>query len=103
MAFQSGFEHIVREGESMAPYTWLRLGGEAEYFAEPTSLEELAQLVQRCRQEDTPVRLLGGGSNVLVRDEGVKGLVIHLSLGQFCDVRAADGGLSAGGAPSCRT
>ena len=97
MPFQSGFEHILREREALAPYTWLRLGGEAEYFAEPTNVDELAQLVQRCHQEDLPVRLLGGGSNVLVRGEGVKGLVIHLSAGQFCAVNADDGGLVAGG------
>lgn len=97
MPFQSGFEHILREREALAPYTWLRLGGEAEFFAEPTSIEELAQLVQRCHQEDMPVRLLGGGSNVLVRGEGVKGLVIHLSAGQFCSVSADEGGITAGG------
>ena len=97
MPFQSGFEHILRQREAMAPYTWLRLGGEAEYFAEPTSVEELAQLVQRCHQEDMPVRLLGGGSNVLIRGEGVKGLVIHLSAGRFCGLSAGDGVLAAGG------
>lgn len=97
MPFESGFEHVLREREALAPYTWLRLGGEAEYFAEPTSVDELAQLVQRCHQEDMPVRLLGGGSNVLIRGEGVKGLVIHLSAGQFCAVHADGGGLVAGG------
>jgi UDP-N-acetylmuramate dehydrogenase len=97
MPFQSGFEHILREREPMAPYTWLRLGGEAEYFAEPTNVDELAQLVQRCRENDTPVRLVGGGSNVLVRDEGVHGLVIHLSAAQFGQVRTDDDGLTAGG------
>ena len=86
MAFQSGFEHVVREGELLAPYTWLRLGGEAQYFAEPTNLDELTELVRRCRQDDMPVRLLGEGSNLLVRDEGVAGLVIHLSIAQFGEV-----------------
>lgn len=97
MPFQSGFEHILREREPMAPYTWLRLGGEADYFAEPTNVDELAQLVKRCREEDTPVRLVGGGSNVLVRDEGVRGLVIHLSAAHFCQVRTDHDGLTAGG------
>jgi len=97
MPFESGFEHVLREREALAPYTWLRLGGEAAYFAEPTNVDELAQLVQRCHQEDMPVRLLGGGSNVLIRGEGVKGLVIHLSAGQFCAVHADGGGLVAGG------
>jgi len=97
MAFQSGFEHIVREGELLAPYTWLRLGGEAQYFAEPTNVDELTELVRRCRQDDMPVRLLGGGSNLLVRDEGVAGLVIHLSIAEFGEVSATDGVVTAGG------
>jgi UDP-N-acetylmuramate dehydrogenase len=97
MAFKDGFEHILREGELLAPYTWLRIGGEAEYFAEPTGIDELAQLVRRCHQEDLPVRLLGGGSNVLVRDEGVPGLVIHLSAAQFCAVTVEDNEIVAGG------
>lgn len=97
MSFQSGFEHILREREPMAPYTWLRLGGEAEYFAEPTNVEELAQLVKRCREEDLPVRLVGSGSNVLVRDEGLRGLVLHLSSAQFAQVQRDQDGLTAGG------
>jgi UDP-N-acetylmuramate dehydrogenase len=97
MPFQSGFEHILREREPLAPYTWLRLGGEAEHFAEPTTVDELAQLVKRCRDEDMSVRLMGGGSNVLVRDEGVRGLVIHLSAAQFGHVQADRDGLSVGG------
>jgi UDP-N-acetylmuramate dehydrogenase len=97
MPFQSGFEHILRERETLAPYTWLRLGGAAEYFAEPTSVDELAQLVKRCREEDLPVRLLGGGSNILVRDDGVSGLVIHLSAAQFGHITAERDGLTVGG------
>lgn len=97
MPFQSGFEHILREREPLAPYMWLRLGGEAEYFAEPTNVDELAQLVKRCREEDMPVRLLGGGSNVLIRDDGVGGLVIHLSAAQFGHVTAERDGLTVGG------
>lgn len=97
MAFQSGFEHIVREGELLAPFTWLRLGGEAQYFAEPTNVDELMELVRRCRQDDMPVRLLGAGSNLLVHDEGVAGLVIHLSAAEFGEVSAKDGVLTAGG------
>lgn len=42
MGVFSEFEHVVREKESLAPYTWFRLGGAAEYFAEPTTPEELA-------------------------------------------------------------
>jgi UDP-N-acetylmuramate dehydrogenase len=97
MPFQSGLEHIVREAELLAPYTWLRLGGAAEYFAEPTAVDELRELARRCQQEGRSVRLLGGGSNVLVRDEGVAGLVVHLSAATFCELTVRNGIVVAGG------
>ena len=74
-----GFEKIVREAEPFAPHTWFQLGGPAEFFAEPNSVEELAALVRRCHDAGVPIRLLGGGSNLLVRDDGVEGLVVRLS------------------------
>ncbi|MEX2316913.1 MAG: UDP-N-acetylmuramate dehydrogenase [Pirellulales bacterium] len=77
----------VREQEPLAERTWFKLGGPAQYFAEPSSESELVAIVQRCRDEGLPVRLLGGGSKVLVRDEGVAGMIITLSHPSFCDVR----------------
>ena len=58
----AGFEHITRENEPLAPYTWLRVGGAAEYFAEPTSVEELAALLRHCHSGGLPVWVVGGGS-----------------------------------------
>jgi UDP-N-acetylmuramate dehydrogenase len=92
-----GFEKIVRQQEPLAQRTWLRLGGPAEFFAEPNSVDELAALVRRCRNEDVPIRLLGGGSNVLVRDEGVSGMVINLSSPAFSQIRIAGSHVTAGG------
>lgn len=97
MSWLEGLEHIVLEGESLAPFTWLRLGGPAQYFAEPTSTDELAQLVGRCREQGVPVRLLGGGSNILVPDEGVDGMVIHLSAATFCGITVEGSTIRAGG------
>jgi UDP-N-acetylmuramate dehydrogenase len=97
MALWSGLEHIVVEAEPLAAHTWFRLGGAARYFAEPTSRDELATLVRRCREHDLPVRLLGGGSNVLVRDKGVDGLVIRLSAPEFGDITAKGHTIRAGG------
>lgn len=96
MGLLSGFEHFTREGELLAPYTWLRLGGEAQYFAEPTTVEELAALVKRCYETETPVHLLGGGSNVLAADTGVAGVVIHLAAPAFCSLNVAGRVVSAG-------
>jgi UDP-N-acetylmuramate dehydrogenase len=96
MGFLSGFEHIGRESEPLAPLTWFRLGGPAEYFAEPTSIDELAGLVKRCHEEGTPLRVLGGGSNVLVRDEGVAGLVLSLTAAAFSEIEVNAAIVSAG-------
>ena len=41
MALLEGFEHFIREQEPLAPYTWIRLGGPAEFFAEPTTVDGL--------------------------------------------------------------
>ena len=59
MSLFSGFEKIVRQQEPLARHTWFQLGGPAEYFAEPNSVDELAALVRRCREAQVPVRLLG--------------------------------------------
>jgi UDP-N-acetylmuramate dehydrogenase len=97
MAFTTGFEKIVRASEPLAPHTWLRLGGTAEYFAEPNNVEELAGIVRRAHDEGLAVRLLGGGSNVLVRDQGVSGLVIRLSSPSFNEIQIQKNVVTAGG------
>ena len=96
MSFPAGFEHIVRENEPLGPHTWLRLGGPAQYFAEPTSIEELATLVKRCHETALPVRVLGGGSNILVRDEGVKGVVVSLAPAAFGRISVSGRRVTAG-------
>lgn len=97
MTLIAGFEHIVRENEPLAPCTWLRIGGPAQYFAEPTSIDELQALVARFREQDLPVRVLGGGSNLVVRDEGVPGLVLRLSAPAFSEITVEGTTIRAGG------
>ena len=97
MSIISGLEHIVRENEPLAPYTSLRIGGVAEHFAEPTNVDELTELVRRFSAAGLPIRLLGGGSNILVRDEGVPGLVIQLTAPAFCQLEVKGDLLIAGG------
>jgi UDP-N-acetylmuramate dehydrogenase len=97
MSFLTGFEDVVRQGEPLAMHTWFQLGGPAEYFAEPETVEQLIALIQRCHEEGVDVRLLGQGSNILVRDEGVPGMVLHLSAPVFCAIRAERRSLAAGG------
>jgi UDP-N-acetylmuramate dehydrogenase len=96
MSLLTGFEPIVRQGETLAQHTWFRLGGAAEYFAEPRSIDELQALVRRGAAEGIPIRLLGGGSNVLVRDEGVPGMVVSLSDPAFGAIAAKERKVTAG-------
>lgn len=97
MSLVKGFEQFVKQAEPLAPHTWFQLGGPAEYFAEPPTVEALQDLVRRACDEGLAVRLLGGGSNILVRDEGVAGLVVHLAADVFSKISLGDHTLTAGG------
>ncbi|WP_244420380.1 UDP-N-acetylmuramate dehydrogenase [Isosphaera pallida] len=70
----------------LAPLTWFRVGGPASRLARPRHTEELAAVYTRSREAGLPIRLLGGGSNVLARDAGVDGVVIHLESPAFSDL-----------------
>lgn len=64
-------------GVPLAPFTTFLVGGPAEYLVEARSSEEILQALRLAAAHGVPVTLLGGGSNVLVSDRGVKGLVIR--------------------------
>jgi UDP-N-acetylmuramate dehydrogenase len=70
--------NVVQEHVSLRPFTTLKVGGEAEYFVTVSSEESLAEAVSFADEHSLPVHILGGGSNTLVPDEGVRGLVIHM-------------------------
>src|SRR4051812_42066630 len=92
------FREIVRAAEPMAQLTWFRLGGPADFLARPQGVESLAALLLRCQELGVEARILGGGSNVLVRDEGVRGLVVHLESPAFSDLTIEDNRVTAGAA-----
>ena len=71
----------VRFALPLARYTSFRIGGPADVFAEPTTLEELRMLLALLHAENLPFFLLGGGTNILVSDTGVRGVVIKLGDG----------------------
>jgi len=97
MGLLTGFENVVRRNEPLAMHVWFQLGGHAEYYAEPENTDQLVELVHRCHDEDVEMRLLGQGSNILVRDEGVPGMVFHLSAPAFCGIRIEGRSIIAGG------
>src|SRR5262249_3228321 len=90
------FAPIVKPNEPLAPYTYFKLGGQAEMLVQPRSGEELAAVVRRCVEKRIPLRILGGGSNVLVRDEGVRGVVLRLSAPVFTDIKVEGKRVRAG-------
>ncbi len=67
----------VRTGVSLAPFTTFRVGGPAEWFVETRGSDEIVTALTIAHAMQVPVTLLGGGSNVLVSDAGVRGLVIR--------------------------
>ena len=69
----------VKIAEPLARYTSMKIGGPADYFLEAQTVDALAQVLPLLRRYDTPVCLLGNGSNVLISDRGVRGGVIHLA------------------------
>ena len=60
---------------NLAKYSWFQVGGNAEYFFEPKNLEELQNFL---KNNDKNITIIGGGSNLLIRDGGVDGVVILL-------------------------
>lgn len=70
---------LIEHNVPLAPHTTLELGGAAEHFARVRSREQLLEALTWAAKESLPVTVLGGGSNVLVNDRGVSGLVIKLA------------------------
>ena len=71
----------VEENVVLAPYTTFKVGGPADLFVCPKNLVELLDVIALCKEADTPYFLLGAGSNLLVSDKGVRGVVIKLGDG----------------------
>jgi len=69
---------IIKD-RALGELCWFGVGGPADYYSEAGTVEEACALVQWARERDVPLRVLGEGANVIVRDEGVRGMVIRLT------------------------
>jgi len=87
---------VVRANEPLAKRTTLRVGGPADVYAEPASEADLAAALHFAAQQHLPVFVLGRGSNLLIRDGGVRGLVICLAQPHFTRIAVADERLHCG-------
>ena len=88
----------LQEGEILSGHTSFRIGGPADLFAVPDTLEEAVRIAALCARESVPCHVLGGGTNILVSDKGVRGVVMDLTL--LSGLRADDTLVTAlGGTP----
>jgi UDP-N-acetylmuramate--L-alanine ligase/UDP-N-acetylenolpyruvoylglucosamine reductase len=69
-------ESRVRRNEPLAKKTTLRVGGPADWYVEPASETDLATVLRFCGERQIPITILGRGSNLLIRDGGIRGVVI---------------------------
>jgi UDP-N-acetylenolpyruvoylglucosamine reductase len=86
----------IDEDVALSRFTTIGTGGPARAFARPATVDELQQALQWARDRDLPVATIGLGSNLLVADEGFRGLVLKLD-GELTAVEARDELLVAGG------
>ena len=82
--------------EPMRRHTTMLCGGPAQFWIEPSSFEAFAELTSYCKNRGIPQRVVGRGSNLLVRDGGIRGAVIHPSGGALSDVSVDDDKITAG-------
>ncbi|MBC7821270.1 MAG: FAD-binding protein, partial [Planctomycetaceae bacterium] len=90
MSLLEDFSDILQHDKPLAPLTWMNLGGPAQFFIEPRDQAELQRVVVCCHENGIPIHVLGGGSNLLIRAEGVSGAVIRLANASFAEL-AVDG------------
>jgi UDP-N-acetylenolpyruvoylglucosamine reductase len=77
---------VVRVNEPLASHTTLKVGGKADCYVEPTSEADLTALTRWCWSERVPLFVLGRGSNLLIRDGGLRGVVVCLANPAFARV-----------------
>lgn len=82
--------------EPMNRHTTYLIGGAAQYWVEPRTIEGFAEVVRHLRSASVPIRVIGRGSNLLVKDGGIRGAVIHPAKGEFEEVRVEGETLIAG-------
>ncbi len=83
MTIFKGLEDIVQKDFPLGPMTTFGVGGKARYFVRPRTEDQLRETIERCGKKKLDIHAIGRGSNVLVRDEGVKGAVIQLDTKAF--------------------
>lgn len=87
----------VQQAAPLAPFTWFRVGGPAEWLVRPADMDDLLLLL-RDLPDQVPLAVIGAASNLIIRDGGVRGVVLRLAGKGFGDIVLEDDGIIAGAA-----
>ncbi|HEY0551035.1 MAG TPA: UDP-N-acetylmuramate--L-alanine ligase [Verrucomicrobiae bacterium] len=96
-------ETIVREEEPLAKRTTLRVGGKADFFVEPVNEDDLSATLRLCAELKLPFTIIGRGSNLLIKDGGIRGVVISLGHESFSQVQIIGEHLHTGAGAKLKT
>jgi UDP-N-acetylmuramate dehydrogenase len=87
MSIFSGLEQIVETDYPLAKRTWYGLGGPADYFIRPKTIEQLKEVVKRCNENKLLIYVMGFGSNLLIGDDGLRAAVVKLEAEKFSQIK----------------
>jgi UDP-N-acetylmuramate--alanine ligase len=93
----------VRRNEPLAKKTTFRVGGSADWYIEPASERDLATVLRICAERKIPITILGRGSNLLIRDGGIRGVVICLAGPAFSKIEINGDTLNCGAGVKLKT
>lgn len=93
----------VRSNEPMARRTSMRVGGPAQFWVEPSGEKDLARLLRYCHERGVPLTLVGRGTNLVVRDGGIAGVVVHLGSKEFSRIKVEGTRLLVGAGARLKT
>jgi UDP-N-acetylmuramate--alanine ligase len=91
-----GQDGDLRLYEPLSKHTTLRVGGPAQFWVEPRNEQSFGELIRYCRRENIPLFVIGRGSNLLVRDGGIRGVVVHPAGGDFDKIDIDGNEITAG-------
>ncbi|MGJ5712756.1 UDP-N-acetylmuramate dehydrogenase [Staphylococcus auricularis] len=87
-------KEIIKVDEPLKRYTYTETGGKADYYVSPTTNEDVQKIVRFAYEHDIPVTYLGNGSNIIIREGGIRGIV--LSLLELNHIEVSDTSIIAG-------
>jgi len=99
----SGLKVRVRRDYLIGPHTTFKIGGPAEYFVSVGDVETACELIRRIREQEVKMRVIGSGSNIIVDDRGLRGVVLSLSSADMREIYIREGMIETGAGVKLRT